>query len=77
MATTEKEHVTHHDGGVLEKRISQESHLSAQEHIDAFTPQQQQKIIRRIDFRLVTILGFMYCVSLMDRTVSLRILPLL
>jgi len=55
---------------VLEKTISQESHLSAQEHIDAFTQSEQKKIIRRIDRRLVTTLGFMYCVSLMDRTVS-------
>jgi hypothetical protein len=52
----------------LERSISQESHLSDQAHIDAFTPEEQKKIIRRIDFRLVTTLGFMYCVSLMDRT---------
>lgn len=54
--------------GHLEKTISQESHLSDQAHIDAFTPEQQKKIIRRIDFRLVPTLGFMYAVSLMDRT---------
>lgn len=52
----------------LERRISQESTLSHQSHIDAFTPEEQRKIIRRVDFRLVTTLGFMYCVSLMDRT---------
>lgn len=56
------------DLGHLEKSISQESHLSDQAHIDAFTPQQQKKIIRRIDIRLVLTLGFMYAVSLMDRT---------
>ncbi len=38
------------------------------EHIAAFTPAEQTKIIRRIDRRLVLTLGFMYCVSLMDRT---------
>ena len=54
--------------GHLEKTISQESHLSDQAHIDAFTPEQQKKIIRRIDWRLVPTLGFMYAVSLMDRT---------
>ena len=53
---------------VLEKRISQESHLSDREHIDAFTPEEQKKIIWRIDCRLVLTCGFMYCVSLMDRT---------
>ncbi|KAG8625662.1 hypothetical protein KVT40_006063 [Elsinoe batatas] len=36
--------------------------------IAAFTPEEQRKIIRRIDIRLVLTLGFMYCVSLMDRT---------
>jgi MFS family permease len=36
--------------------------------IAAFTPEEQKKIIRRIDTRLVLTLGFLYCVSLMDRT---------
>ena len=73
----------------LERRVSQESDLSHQSHIDAFTPEEQKKIIRRIDRRLVLTCknhlsivssqtfsnhtqqflgGFMYCVSLMDRT---------
>lgn len=33
-----------------------------------FTPQEQRKIIRRIDRRLVITVGVMYCISLMDRT---------
>ncbi|KAF2154456.1 MFS general substrate transporter [Myriangium duriaei CBS 260.36] len=36
--------------------------------IAAFTPEEQKKIIRRIDIRLVGTLGCMYCVSLMDRS---------
>ncbi|KIV86445.1 hypothetical protein PV11_02057 [Exophiala sideris] len=36
--------------------------------IAAFTPEEQKKIISRIDRRLVLTLGFLYCVSLMDRT---------
>jgi MFS family permease len=36
--------------------------------IAAFTPDEQKKIIWRIDRRLVLTLGFLYCVSLMDRT---------
>jgi hypothetical protein len=36
--------------------------------INAFTPKQQKNIYRRIDFRLVTTLGLIYSVSLMDRT---------
>ena len=36
--------------------------------IAEFTPEEQKKIIRRIDRRLVLTLGFLYCVSLMDRT---------
>ncbi|KAK2043868.1 major facilitator superfamily transporter [Colletotrichum somersetense] len=34
----------------------------------AFTPEEQRRIIRRIDRRLVVTVGAMYCVSLMDRT---------
>lgn len=34
-----------------------------------FTPEEQKHIIRRIDRRLVTTVGVMYCVSLMDRFV--------
>lgn len=33
-----------------------------------FTPEQQKKIIRRIDRRLVVTVGVMYCVNFMDRT---------
>lgn len=66
MAALQNEKVD--EVGHLEKTISQESHLSDQAHIDAFTPEQQKKIIRRIDLRLVSTLGFMYAVSLMDRT---------
>jgi hypothetical protein len=43
---------------------------SAADHaaINAFTPKEQRKIMRRIDLRLVTTLGLLYCASLMDRT---------
>ncbi|KAK9796903.1 putative Major facilitator superfamily domain-containing protein [Seiridium cardinale] len=33
-----------------------------------YSPEEQRRIIRRIDRRLVTTVGVMYCVSLMDRT---------
>lgn len=33
-----------------------------------FTPEEQRKIIHRIDRRLIITVGVMYCVSLMDRT---------
>jgi len=36
--------------------------------IDQFTPEGQKMIVRRIDVRLVTTLGLLYCASLMDRT---------
>lgn len=52
----------------LEKRISQESHLSDRAHIDVFSLKEQKNIIFRVDCRLVLTCGFMYCVSLMDRT---------
>jgi hypothetical protein len=33
-----------------------------------FTAKEQARILRKIDIRLVVLVGFMYCVSLMDRT---------
>ncbi len=33
-----------------------------------FTPAQQRSIVHRVDRRLITTVGAMYCVSLMDRT---------
>jgi len=36
--------------------------------LNAFTPEEQKKIIRKVDFRLIPTLGCMYCVSLVDRT---------
>jgi hypothetical protein len=35
---------------------------------EEYTPQEQRKIIHRVDHRLVTMTGLAYCVSLMDRT---------
>ncbi|KAK5116386.1 hypothetical protein LTR62_007933 [Meristemomyces frigidus] len=59
------------DVAYLERTVSEESTASAVENdarINALTPEEQKKVIRRIDIRLVLTLGFMYCVSLMDRT---------
>lgn len=35
---------------------------------EEFSPEEQKRIIRRIDLRLVTMTGLAYCISLMDRT---------
>lgn len=56
----EKLKASHIDGGG-----SDNSALSDDEE---FTPQEQRKIIHRVDRRLVLTTGIMYCVSLMDRT---------
>jgi len=42
--------------------------LAEDSRITAFTPKEQRSIIWRIDRRLVLTLGFLYCISLMDRT---------
>lgn len=48
-----------------------ELHKTATEASNAwqseYSPQEQRRIIGRIDRRLVTTVGVMYCVSLMDR----------
>ena len=38
------------------------------ESLAEFTPQEQRRIQRKLDRRLVTITGLIYCISLMDRT---------
>lgn len=57
-------------GGVehLERTVSEDSDAVNNANIDALTPEEQKKVIRRVDRRLVLTLGGMYCVSLMDRT---------
>lgn len=47
---------------------SGESKALQDARINALTPEEQKKTMRKIDIRLVGILGLMYCVSLMDRT---------
>ncbi|KAH7395474.1 retrograde regulation protein 2 [Cadophora sp. MPI-SDFR-AT-0126] len=49
----------------VERTVSQESNDA---RIAQFTPQEQRKIIHRVDRRLVTTLGALYACSLMDRT---------
>ncbi|KIW57782.1 hypothetical protein PV05_02342 [Exophiala xenobiotica] len=51
-----------------ETQVSIDSDKVNDARIQAFTPAEQKKIIRRIDRRLVLTLGLLYCVSLMDRT---------
>ncbi|RMZ79651.1 hypothetical protein DV738_g3136, partial [Chaetothyriales sp. CBS 135597] len=51
-----------------EKTLTKDSAAINDERINYFTPEEQKKIIRRIDIRLTLLLGCMYCVSLMDRT---------
>lgn len=49
----------------VERTLSEESNDA---RIAEFTPEEQKKIIRRVDIRLVSTLGFLYMCSLMDRT---------
>ena len=58
--------IEHNEVGVVNHKPSDPS--LDEEYLNAFTPEQQRKIIHRIDRRLVTTVGVMYCISLMDRT---------
>jgi hypothetical protein len=49
----------------VERSVTEDSNDA---RIHQFTPEQQRKIIRQIDRRLVVTLGLLYCTSLMDRT---------
>jgi hypothetical protein len=60
----------------MEKQPSRSSHVEDLEKpttahddiLNSFTPEQKKKLIRRVDMRLVLSLGFLYCISLLDRT---------
>jgi len=64
-ATDEKPYASH--GGSDAEAHAIKSDVTRVDDFD-FTPEEQTKIIRRIDRRLVVTVGAMYCVSLMDRT---------
>lgn len=59
--------------GEVEKEVPDVYHIDKQDSVDSaddsggFTEEQQRSIIRRIDRRLVLMVGTLYCVSLMDR----------
>jgi hypothetical protein len=55
-------------GAVQLERTASSSEDSNDARIAEFTPAEQRKIVHRVDRRLVVTLGFLYCVSLMDRT---------
>ncbi|KAI0540840.1 major facilitator superfamily domain-containing protein [Xylaria digitata] len=46
----------------------EKAQLSASDEVDEYTEREARKIIHRIDRRLLVTIGFMYCVSLIDRT---------
>ncbi|KAF2158243.1 retrograde regulation protein 2 [Myriangium duriaei CBS 260.36] len=68
MSDIEKDHVTVNRLEQVDTTSSATSEKINDARIHAFTPEEQKKIIWRIDRRLVLTLGFLYCVSLMDRT---------
>ena len=52
-----------------EKKVGPLSDAASDDAIVAqFSPEEESRILRKIDVRLVLTVGFMYCISLMDRT---------
>lgn len=78
MATTNPSNTVHeHHQDTKDHQISHLEHGHASDDekksleddpLTYFTPEEQRKIIHRLDRRLVVVVGVMYCVSLMDRT---------
>ncbi|KAL6244200.1 hypothetical protein RBB50_009070 [Rhinocladiella similis] len=58
-----------HDPSHVERASSSKSEdLDSRDPESEFSPEEQSRIIRRIDRRLIGTCGVLYCVSLMDRT---------
>lgn len=49
-------------------RVNTKNSVPLTHHDFNFSPAEERRIIKRIDRRLIVTVGFMYCVSLMDRT---------
>lgn len=56
------------DGGVHVDNVSKPTNVDDIDVDEEYTYEEQRKIIHRVDWRLVTICGLSYTVSLMDRT---------
>lgn len=54
---------TLHNSGIEENS----PRIYGQEDIEVFTAKEQSRIIRKVDWRLVPVLGILYAVSLVDR----------
>jgi len=73
MATTEAipektaSHGSDKEQGEIDTKSEQPAHGAAPDDF-GFTEEEQKSIMKRVDRRLVTTVGLMYCVSLMDRT---------
>ena len=65
MADTEKVSA---DESRVEKLNSGPQDVNATDLTMGFSPSEQKSIVRRIDLRLITTAGLLYCVSLIDRT---------
>lgn len=72
MANTTTAAAYHNEYNDAEKDIvAHREDLDSSTHEDyesEFTPEEQRKIIHRVDRRLVLTVGVLYCISLMDRT---------
>lgn len=55
--------VHHEDLSIEQPKVS-----SKVDPTEEFSLQEQRKIIHRVDRRLVTVLGCLYCIALLDRT---------
>jgi hypothetical protein len=60
-----EQQITHVENG---QQSDDERKSVEEDPLTYFTPAEQKKIIHRLDRRLVTVVGVMYCVSLMDRS---------
>ena len=49
----------------MEQAVSVDSNDA---RISEYTPDERKRIVRKVDLRLVSTLGILYCASLMDRT---------
>lgn len=63
-----EKHGSEHIENPLEPTYTKASETINDARINRYTPEEQRKIVHRVDRRLVLTLGVLYCCSLVDRT---------
>ena len=62
---------THEDDSILQSRLRSSSESSV-ESFELFTPDEEKRVVRKLDLHVVTFMSFLYLLSFLDRSSKFR-----